>query len=278
MKAFDGYGEKRSSERQELIRSIEDQERCPASWADGPVRNPFRRVTDKCCLIVFLLYLIGMLVTGFYILTNTKAHALKTVYDSSGNICGEGAAQKFPFLYLQTFQQPYKSVCVSSCPVFDYNRIKEDPLGKDFTNLREPMFFFEFTKFAGKTFVKGLDFTRDEIFAYDKSWANNYFTKDNFDKYVNKIETKCYPNKQYSECYKNDPAKDFYIYDSYPIAEKFCAPVSPKPALLFNELNSKILTGDFGDIKQALPILGWCALIAIGLSFVFLILLTCCTS
>ena len=48
------------------------------------------------------------------------------IYDSSGNVCGEGKALDFPVLYLQTFSKPYKSVCVWECPKFDYNAIKYD--------------------------------------------------------------------------------------------------------------------------------------------------------
>ena len=58
---------------------------------------------------------------------------------------------------------------------------------------------------------------------------------------------------------------------------KFCAPVSPKPALQFSNLNAHILNGSLGDIQTAAPLLLYSALIAFGLSLVFFILLTCCT-
>ena len=277
MSGFDRYEQTPQDDRQQLIQEMEEINKCPASWANGPVRNPYRRVTDRCCLAIFLLVLALMIGTTIYIFCNSNKNYLKNVYDSSGNICGQGNAQDFPYLYLQTFSEPFKSVCVKSCPSFDYNQIKYNPTGANINTDYPPMTFFEFTKLTGVTMVKDLNFSRADTFAYDSTWANGYFTQKDFETYVNKIKIQCLTNKQYLNCNHNDPKSDFYIYDSYTVLNKFCAPASPKPALLFNELNAKIYNGDFGDVIKALPIFGWCALVAFGLSLIYLILLTCCT-
>ena len=62
-----------------------------------------------------------MLVTMGIALSNSNHADIKKIYDSSGNVCGEGKVAAFPLLYLQTFQKPYRSVCVEACPSFDYN-------------------------------------------------------------------------------------------------------------------------------------------------------------
>lgn len=93
----------------------------PVEWRFGPIKDVHRRVTDKTCLLFFILYLISMIITGAWGLSRASNVPFYKVYDSSRNVCGEGRAKDFPLLYMQTFSKPYRSVCVRACPSFDYN-------------------------------------------------------------------------------------------------------------------------------------------------------------
>ena len=102
----------RRSDREEKIQEMELEHAIPVSWGEGPVRNQFRTVTDKCCLVIFLLYLVLMIGTMAYALTNSDPDAISRIYDSEKNACGEDNAKDYPLLFLNTFSKPYRSVCV----------------------------------------------------------------------------------------------------------------------------------------------------------------------
>lgn len=57
-----------------------------------------------------------------------------------------------------------------------------------------------------------------------------------------------------------------------------CVPKTPKASLLFNKVSSKFDHGVVGDMTEAYSLFGYCALIALGISLVFLILICMCTS
>lgn len=73
---------------------------CPPSWAEGAVQNRFWKITDKFCLVVFLLYLALMIVTSIYAFWKSDPKGISKVYDSSGNICGEDKAADYPLLLM----------------------------------------------------------------------------------------------------------------------------------------------------------------------------------
>ncbi len=50
-----------------------------------------------------------------------------------------------------------------------------------------------------------------------------------------------------------------------------CVPLSPKTALEYNKISAKIDHGKIGDLIHAYPLLIYCALIALLLSLVFLL-------
>ena len=108
MNNFDRVDRQPADDRQQRIAELEVEYKCPVSWADGPVRNTYRKVTDKCCLVLFILYLLAMIGTAIYAYTRSDPQGISKVYDSSGNICGFDAAKDYPLLYMQTFSAPFK--------------------------------------------------------------------------------------------------------------------------------------------------------------------------
>ena len=116
-------GYRKFTDRERYIQELQDRYAPDDLWTDGPVHNRYRRVTDKFCCFVFLLYMLLMVIIGIWALTRSKHSNLHKVYDSSGNVCGRGDTSAYPYLYMQNFRPPYRSVCVKSCPHFNYNAI-----------------------------------------------------------------------------------------------------------------------------------------------------------
>lgn len=267
--------------RQKQIQPYEESCKIPVHWADGPVRDKYRHITDKFCCGVFLLYICAMIGTTIFVMKHSKPSNLSKIYDSSGNDCGSGKATSYPLLYMMTFSAPYKSVCVSHCPSFDYNRIKYVPIqpklaqygGKE----SEPLRFREFSKkYAGLSSVKSPKIEPKEAFGYDRGWANNYFTKDQFDEYTAKTKIDCLKNKQFDSCEVDN--ENFFAYDSYNLLDLICIPLAPKAALTFNKVSAKLDFGAIGDLKQAAELLGWGAGITLAASLCFIVLIFFCTS
>lgn len=268
MSTFDGASVRKMDYRQTQIAAMEPEYKVPASWAEGPVQNRFRKVTDKCCLIIFLIFFVFLLATGIYAFIKADPKGIRKVYDSSSNVCGEGAAVDYPLLYLQTFTAPYVSVCVKSCPSFDYNAIKYG------STANGSLKAFEFNaQYAGLSHTKLVDMTEVEAFGFNADWVNGYFTKSQWDAYLASFNVDCLTNNQVSSCKQSGK---FHIYDSYPVLNTFCEPLSPKAGLLFNRVESKLDNGNIGDMVFALPIFGYTALLALGISLIFLIVVTCC--
>jgi hypothetical protein len=265
--------------RQDMIDNLEVEYRVPEDWQKGPVQNRYRHTTDKICLVIFMLYLLTMIVTMIYALAKSSHDDLSKIYDSSGNPCGFDSVKDYPLLYLQTFSKPYKSICVKTCPVFDYNEIKYKTAGgvdkaEDYPG---ELYFSKFSSnFSGASHTKNPDMSYEEAFSYNEGFVNNYFTETQWENYLKKYKMECLPNKQFADC-KYLKGK-FYIYDSYPLLNTVCVPLSPKPALLFNRVSSKFDHGLIGDMTDAVGLFGWCTLIALGLSLVFLLLICLCTS
>ena len=279
MNNFDRVDRQPADDRQQRIAELEVEYKCPVSWADGPVRNTYRKVTDKCCLVLFILYLLAMIGTAIYAYTRSDPQGISKVYDSSGNICGFDAAKDYPLLYMQTFSAPFRSVCVKACPVFDYNQIKYNSTGvSNYTEAGDipTLNIKDFnSKYGGLSHTDSADISEAEAFSYNPGWVNGYFTEDNWNGYLKHYQLECNPNNEVRSCQQSPP--NFYIYDSYPVGNLFCAPLSPKAGLMFNRVSAKFDNGDVGDMMFALPLFGWVALAALGMSLVFLVVITCCT-
>jgi hypothetical protein len=279
MNNFDRVENAQRDDRQQLIADLEPEYKCPVSWADGPVRNAYRKVTDKFCLVLFVLYLLAMIGTGIYAYVNSDPRGINKVYDSSGNICGEYDAAEYPLLYMQTFTAPYKSVCVKECPTFDYNQIKYNSTGvstySEGSEIPELDFRAFNSKYGGLSHTTSKDIKEHEAFDYNEGWANGQFTRDQWNNYLKSYDIECLHNNEFKSCKFGE--NNFFIYDSYPVSGIFCSPLSPKAGLMFNRVSSKFDNGDIGDMLFALPLFGWVALSALGMSLVFLIVITCCT-
>ena len=267
--------------RRRQLEDLEAEYKVPIEWADGPIRDRFRRVTDKCCLLLFLLTLLAMIGTTAYALNNSDPEAISRVYDSSGNACGSGNAKDFPYLYLNSFKAPYKSVCVATCPTFDYNQIKYNadgihPPAEDSPGAT-PLDFKTFSKqHAGLSHVKSANITPKEAFGYDEGWANNYFSEEQFNIYTRRVKIDCLPNVQFPTCQVDN--QNMFAYDSYGVQNLVCVPLSPKAALMFNKVSKRFDVGVIGDMVEAIKLFMYSALIALAASLVFVILIYCCTT
>ena len=148
------------------------------------------------------------------------------------------------------------------------------PLDKD--GKIEPMYFKEFNlKHGGKSVTHTRTPSDEEVFGYDKYFANGYYSKENWDAYLkNHVDIECKANKDISSCEHKDG--EFWAYDSYPVLGIVCAPVSPKTSLFFFRISSRINHGAVGDLLQSWKIFMYVALISIAIALIFLILTRCC--
>jgi hypothetical protein len=268
--------------REDMIDGLEQEYKVPVEWKDGPVQNRFRGVTDKCCLVIFLLYLVLMIVTMAIAFNDSNHEDITKIYDSSGNVCGLGKTKDYHLLYLQRFSKPYKSVCVKACPEFDYNEIKYKTAGGNdkAEAYPGPLDYKGFAKnFAGLSKTKDPTMDYQEAFKFDEPFVNGYFTEQQWENYQKKLKVECFANNEFSNCEGGNFDKGgLHFYDSYPVLNTVCVPMAPKPALLFNKVSAKFDHGVIGDMTDATSLFGWCALISLGVSLLFLVLVCLCTT
>lgn len=265
-------------DRQEYVVQLQPEYKIPESWGIGPVRNRDRRCTDTWCYVIFVLVLLAMIGTAIVGYVGADPRGIAKVYDSSGNVCGQGNAENYTTLYLQTFEKPFRSVCVSECPTFDYNQIKFNSTGvSSYPNgTAIPVLdFVEFiANYAGNSYTTAPDMTESEAFGYNPSWANGYFTEDQWNAYTKAFKIDCLPNAQFSNCKVDN--KKFYSYDSYDVLGKVCTPLGTKSGLMFTKVEEAFANDSFEDIGYAASIYGWVSLTAFGLSLFFLIIMCMC--
>lgn len=266
--------------KQDLVADMEPTWRCPPEWAEGPIRNPKRGCTDGYFLAFFLFVLFAMTCSSIYAYYYRDPQGIGKMYDSSGNVCGQGDAAGYSALFLQTFQAPYKSVCVDRCPVFDYNQARFNSTGVSSYKVSEAIPFmgiWDFSEtFAGPSYTNSTELTPKEAFTYNQNWANNYFSQEQFENYVLHKDLKCFPNRQFDSCYSSS-LKPFYIYDSQTVLDRICAPVNPKSAMLYNRVTHRINNSDLLSLFYALPLFTWVAFAVLFLSFMFILFTIFCT-
>ena len=78
-------------DRQAMIAALEPEYKVPLSWADGPVRNAYRKITDKCCLVIFVLTLLAMIGTAIFAFTHASSSSIipgviRPVRDARGKV------------------------------------------------------------------------------------------------------------------------------------------------------------------------------------------------
>lgn len=276
--------------RKKRVDTLGEKYQIPMKWAEKlPVK--LRKVTDLGCLICFLVVVLTMFVSTIFILWLTNHHDMYKLYDSSGNDCGVDEAKDYPFLFMQTLKAPYKSVCVKECPVFDYNQIRFNSTGqlnrplsqeedseysRNYIQASHPMDFVRFNEEkAGRSVTHTLHMPDSEIFGFDEAFTNDYFTPKNWEDYLNhQVKVDCLTNNQVVSCkYKKN---EFWVYDTYPLLGMICVPLSPKTALNFYIISSKINHGVIGDIMDARKLFLYCALISLGMSLLYLVLTRFC--
>lgn len=218
----------KSGWRQALLDDLENSETVKEQWKNGPVRNEYRKVTDKCCCIIFILLVLSLIGVAIYVFFVAQPGNLNKTYDSEGNVCGEGKAADYPYLYFQNFDAPYKTVCVKACTQFDYNAIKYNvPYNKQDDGAAVnpeypgPLYYQEFSKnYGGPSYTDKIPFDEKEAFAFNKDWANGYFTEEQWNKYEDSVKVECLPNSDVPSC----EGANFYTHDSLVIGDKFCGP------------------------------------------------------
>jgi hypothetical protein len=138
------------------------------------------------------------------------------------------------------------------------------------------MYFKEFNlKHAGSSVTHTRTPSDQEIFGYDKYFANGYYTQENWKDYIaNHVSVDCKGNDQFSECKPKDG--EFWAYDSYGVLGIVCAPLSPKTSLFFFRISSRINHGAVGDLLQSWKIFMYVALISLAVALIFLLLTRCC--
>ena len=202
MKNFDSYEAKEPLDtRGEMVHDLQEIYKSPPAWGQGPARNHLRTCTDTLCYVLLALVLLGMIATAIWSGVASDKNGLAKLYDSSGNVCGEGSAAEFPILFLQTFEAPYRSVCVSVCPSFDYNQIAGIGLAQPSDKFSSPLDYKTFaSKYAGFSYTTADDMTEGEAFGYNPGWSNGYFTEDQWRKYLLQTRVDCLPNGQFKSC------------------------------------------------------------------------------
>lgn len=261
------------NERQRFFEGLARKYPVPPEWAKGPVHDRRRRVTDS---IFFALFAVCLLLMGLNLLwafSKSSDSGFKKVRDSSGNVCGVGAAKNHPFLYLQSHSEPYRSVCVRKCPSFDYTKI--NPAGLSAKNgskksgkaAGRPVYFEEFSKkYAGRSHTHEEVLNEREAFEFPRYWANNRFTEQQWLTYLQSFTVECLPNQHFASCAHSS---DFSVHDSYAAVRNVCVPLSPKAALLFNKVAARYRLGLAEDLRLLLPLLVRVAVFAFLLSLVF---------
>lgn len=203
-------------------------QKMPPRLVNGPVRD--RKMTDIFCCICFALFFVAWLALGiFYSFKSDKLDTLNDVMDSEGNYCGKDSiVRDFPYLFIVKFNANYRSVCVNSCPKFDYNQIKYNADGTN-TSTIEPLYYEQLPDAVKTSYSLNLDsqITADS-FKYDPDFAGGYYTENQWNTYVNRYKMDCNPNNDVGSC-KNNPDDNVFLYDSRPgTLFKVCNAVQPQ--------------------------------------------------
>lgn len=105
----------------------------------GPLKND--RFTDLFCAFIFALYVLALIIVGVMACANGNIDSLNHPLDSEGKRCGiDSEYERYPKLLMFKFDNPYKSVCVDECPIFDYNQMKYNSSG-DASNYIQPVYY-----------------------------------------------------------------------------------------------------------------------------------------
>lgn len=229
----------------------------PSKLLTGP--NEQKKCTDLLCCLIFVLLVGGIGFATFVHYPNSKIGLMTTPRDSVGNVCGVTAEVKdYPHLYMIKLSSPYRSVCVKSCPSFDYNQIRYNSTGTNSSAAPPVVSFEDFsdavklhnTSWDGTTKSAEIDSVDDpDLFAYDAEAAKGYYTEAQFNAYLNRNTLECRTNSNVSSCAHN-PANKVYHYDSRSVLFNLCFPLAPR-LLKFASFTSDLKVGFINDLKNA---------------------------
>jgi len=261
----------------------DDAYRVPAIWAEGPVKSPYRKMTDKICLILFLLTLAAIISISVYGWVRGDERDVRRVYDSSGNACGIGRAADYPYLYFQTFTAPLVTVCVKECPKIDYDVINTSAAGAGLAPITTPAPLnttvikvstqIYNVSDAGVRPIRNKTTTLNvkDLADYDPKWAGSAFSLQHWNKYLTNYKIECLLNNEVKSCKHNPP--NFYVYDSFPVLHAMCLPANVYDDQFAEKYALLIMKNNIADLNEAKPIFWTVALSAIAMSAVFLLLL-----
>lgn len=257
--------------------------RVPAIWAEGPVKSPYRKMTDKLCLILFLLILATTIAISIYALVKGDERDVRRVYDSSGNACGIGRAANYPYLYFQTFTAPLVTVCVKECPKIDYSVINPSVTGlgvstnttaaaPNTTVIKVSTQIYNVSD-AGIRPIRNATTTLNvkDLAEYDPKWSSGVFTKQQWTQYLANYKLECLLNNQVHSCKHNPP--NFYVYDSFPVLNSICLPANVYNDQFAEKYAILLMKNNVVDLYEARPIFWTVAFVTVGMSIAFLLLL-----
>ncbi len=261
----------------------DDEYRVPAIWAEGPVKSPYRKMTDKLCFILFLIFMAIMIAIAIYAMVNGDSRDVRRVYDSSGNACGVGRAADYPYLYFQNFNAPLVTVCVKECPKVNYTVINPTASAlaatttttgqsSNTTVIKVNTQIYNVSD-AGVSSIRNATNTINvkDLSEYDPKFANGLFNKQQWNTYLANYKIECLLNDQVRSCKHHPP--QFYVYDSIPVMHSMCL-----PANIYNQEYSEkyaffLMKNNVVDVYEARHIFWQVALAATAMSIVFLLLL-----
>lgn len=128
-----------------------------SNLTQGPIPN--RKMTDLFFTLIFCSYVVLMCGVAALSFKDFKTNLLSKPLDSEGNVCGvDPGFEDFPYLFMLKFTEPYKSVCVKNCPVFDYAQMRYNSTGT-YSKPITPVYFTNFTKAveSGTVFLNSWD-------------------------------------------------------------------------------------------------------------------------
>ena len=241
----------------------------PSRLAKGPVKK--RVLTDLLCCACFALFVLGFVVVG--VIFGIKGDSLNydQLLDSEGRACGvESSVRDYKYLYMIKFSKNYRSVCVKECPVFDYNQIKYNSTGTNTTYIR-PVYFENLSAVIDYSVRNdiGSDSTSN-AFDFDEAAASGYYTRQQWDDYLARLQFDCKPNEDVREC-KHSAIDGVFLYDSRQSFNILCTPISPRVAASVSKVGD--ISGNWTrDIKIAKWMIFIALMIAFVLSIVFIYL------
>lgn len=269
----DGYDYSKSNLSEGFI-----GERVPVSFANGPRKE--RRCTDICCCLLFIILLGGMMTAVFFYSSKSHIKDLRNPRDSAGNQCGvtEGF-EEYPMLFMTKVTEPFRSICVKECPKFDYNQIRYNSSGDNFTGPIQPVYAANFsqavkdanTSWDGESKAPAVAGGDDpNLYAYDPKEAQGYFTKQQFNAYRKRFELECKTNVNVTTC-NHSPEDKVFLYDSREVVFNVCFPVAPRLLHVANFVGT-LNAGYLSDIKEGWWIILIAFLICMVIGIIYLII------